>query len=249
MIRYLFIATFSLFFALGLQPAEARQNVVDYYAELQQIAHLDLEYSLEKRGKKWVTQNLSWDEKIPVIVDLKAGYIFFSDGGTGGGNFETQIVLWRKSDGSPLIGIAEVGFDPPYPGNSRVRFFEKENKRWRDVTSYVMPRIAISDYLSATMTMRDLRAMHAINSSIYVSLPRRGTAISAYLVVKETYTNAVCNGEDWFNPGDTAPYLRYCDHMEGRIDTLIRLTWNKEESRFVTGKKTRAKSLPWSEAD
>jgi hypothetical protein len=221
-------------------------SVVDYYTQLQSIEGLELEYPLTKKNGKWVSVNMSWETDFPAIVDLKSGYIFFTDEGTGGGNFDTQIVLWRRSDGSPLIGIAEVSYDPPYPLLWRLRFFEQDQDSWLDTTDYVLPKIGVSSFLTDNMTLADLNAVHDIGSGITVELPRKGTSIKAYLVVKDIYVNAVCNGEDWFEPGDKAPYFRYCENVRGLANTLILLKWNKQEGRFTVASKARAENLPWS---
>ena len=243
--RILVIAILLLASSFFSHSAEARENVVDYYRQLQQIQAFDLNYPLKKEGKGWVTRNLDWDSNIPVIVDVQAGYIFFSDEGTGGGNYETQIVLWRKSGGEPLIGISEVAYDPPYPDGSRLRFFEKDGKRWIEVTDFVVPGISISDFLAQDMTIGDLNALKAIGTRVYIALPRVGTTIRAYLVTKDSYANAVCNEEDWFVPGDPAPYLHYCKVLQNRVNNLIRIDWNKRQGQFTFGDKGRSAKVPW----
>jgi len=237
---------FAFTLIMAAPDANARDSVVDYYRELQAIERFELDYPLRKKGKGWVTRNLSWDSDVAAIVDTKSGYIFFSDEGTGGGNYETQIVLWRKTGGAPLIGIAEVGYDGAYPGGSRLRFFDKFDGNWTQITDYVMPEIGISDFLDDDMTIADLNALKGIRSDVYYVLPRKGTTIRAYLVTRDTYANAVCNDEDWFNPGDPAPYLRYCKTMQGRIETLIRVEWNKPDGRFTRGDRLRAGKVPWN---
>lgn len=225
---------------------EAKDTVVDYYHELQMFPGLGLEYPLVQKNGQWVSKNIFWDTDIPAVVDIAAGYIFFSDEGTGGGNFDTQIVLWRKPDGAPLIGIAEVSYDAPYPMLDRLRFYEKFGSQWQDVTGFMLPELGIASFMPTEMTIADLETLRDIGTNITVSLPRVGTSIQVYLVIKETYTDAVCSGAGWFSPYDPTPYYRYCKTLEGRMFTQITLDWNKSEERFILGSRTIAPALAWS---
>jgi len=233
------ILLFALFVGFSTSVNVAQADVIQYYKELQKIKHLGLAYPLRAKGKKWLTTNGEWHTAIPVTVDLKNGYIFFSDEGTGGGNFDTQVVLYRKSDKSPLIGIVENGYDPPYPGQAKVRFFSRGTKNWENETAWVWPKIAVDDFLTPDMTIADLRSLKTIGAVVYVKLPRKGTAAMAYLIINEDIAQAVCRGDPSIVVGNVAPYQDYCQRLKGRMFNRIEILWNKQEGRFSKGKKSR----------
>jgi hypothetical protein len=96
--RFRCFAALMLLFVLPLQ-AGAQPSVVGYYEELRQSgAADDLTYALREEGKRWVTTSPDWGTPMPVTVDGPRGYMRILDDGTGGGSFETQVVLWRQAD-------------------------------------------------------------------------------------------------------------------------------------------------------
>jgi len=230
---------FVLFAGFSASINVVQADVVQYYNELQKIKHLGLDYPLRREGKQWLTTNGEWHKAIPVTVDLKNGYMFFTDEGTGGGNFDTQVVLYRKSDKTPLIGIVENGYDPPYPGHANVRFFSLDSKNWQNDTVWAWPKISIDDFLTSDMTIADLRAIKAVGAAVYVRLPRKGTSATAYLIINEDIAQAVCRGDSSIVVGNVAPYQDYCHRLKGRMFNRIEVLWNKKEGRFLAGEKSR----------
>lgn len=195
----------------------------------------DLTYELRAGPGGFVTTSPDWGTDIPVEVDAANGWLRIADEGTGAGLYETQIVLWRQTGGTPLVGIAETLFEPPYPGATRVRFFGEEGANWGEWTAYVWPAPELADFLPDDLTIADLRALRATRAAIYVTLPRHGLDARAQLVTRDEEIRAVCGGEDWFVPADPAAYLRYCARVAGRLGREIPLRWIREEGRFEAG--------------
>jgi|GEM_PF-3315410 len=232
------LVSFFILFSLPIIPtANADSSVVDYYHELQQKKDLSLDYQLVHKSGTWITFNQAWGTAIRATVDIDNGYIFFSDEGTGGGNYDTQVQLYSKSNQPPLVGIVENGYNPPYPDDIKVRFFTRIDGRWGDETSWVWPDVAIDDFLTAEMTIKDLRVLKAIGSQVYVKLPHMGAAPIAYLVINKDITKAVCSGGDRIKVADKSPYLHYCQHLKNQIYNKIDIVWNKLDGRFrIAGK-------------
>ena len=241
------IAVFSILILLVTPTAGAGADVVDYYNQLQRQKHLGLDYPLKYKSGRWTTTNRDWNTAIPAIVNIDTGYIFFSDEGTGGGNYDTQIQLYHKADQTPVLAIIENGYNPPYPEDIRVRFFTRVSGRWENDTKWLWPDITLDDFLSAKMTVGDLRALKAINAQVYIKLSKQGTAPIAHLVVNETIARAVCGAQDWIKVANEAPYLHYCQHLRGKIFNKIGTVWDKQHERFNIGKKSRAAAL-WSDS-
>lgn len=236
-----FFALLSLFIA---PTAQAGSGVVGYYNELQQIKHLGLDYPLERQSGTWITFNTSWNTAIKAVVDSDKGYIFFTDEGTGGGNYDTQVRLFQTNDKTPLIAIVENGYNPPFPEGIKVRFFSRGESDWNDETQWVWPSIGVDDFLPAQMTVKDLRVLKAIGAQVYVKLSPRSVGPVAYLSINEDMTHAVCSGDKSFVVADKTPYLHYCKHLKNNIFNKIETVWSKQDRRFRLSKKSSA-VLPW----
>jgi len=242
------VSLFALLSLLIAPSAKASSGVVGYYNELQQIKHLDLDYPLVHRTGRWMTFNTAWNTAIQAVVDSDNGYIFFSDEGTGGGNYDTQVRLYPTNDKTPLIAIIENGYNPPFPEDVKVRFFARIESGWKDETKWVWPSVAVDDFLPAKMTIKDLRSLKSIGAQVYVKLsPNREVPI-AYLSINEHMTKAVCGGDESVVVADRSPYLHYCKQLENKIFNKIDTVWNKQDGRFRLGKKSHG-FLPWERAN
>ena len=219
--------------------ASAQTAVVDYYEDLRLSGLVaDLTYALRQEGGQWVTTSPDWGTPMPIMVDGPNGYVRIMDEGTGGGSFETQIVLWRQADGLPLLGIAETSFDPA-AGQTRLRFFAHDRHQWDELTGYSWPGVTLSDFMTSDMTIGDLRDLRAIRAAVYVDLPRQGLRPEARLVYPEEEVRAVCNGEEWYVPADPAPYLRFCETLSARLYHRIPFEWDPVSVVFRRGVPSR----------
>jgi hypothetical protein len=82
----------------------------------------------------------------PGVVDIKNGYIEFSHGG-GGGNTE-KYVLFLKKDGTPIMGYySENSNDGVCDFDSSIEFKQKNDGKWTNVTSKIIPKIDITLFL------------------------------------------------------------------------------------------------------
>jgi hypothetical protein len=219
--------------------AAAQPSVVSAYEEIRGSGLApDLTYEIRSQGGGWVTTSPDWGTAMPVTVDAANGYVKIWDEGTGGGAYETQVVLWRQADGLPLVGIAETGYDP-VPGNTRLRFFAHDRHSWDEITGYSWPGVGLADFMTPEMSVADLRALEAINARVYIELPRSGLSPVARLAMPEEEIRAVCAGEDWIVVRDTAPYLRYCERLAAPLYRVIRFDFDRVAVRFRMAAKGR----------
>lgn len=212
--------------------APKRENVVEVYGQIrEQIKGFD--YTLLQRGGKWSAREAS-EPKIDrtAEVDIANGYIRIDDEGTGGGNFETQVALWRLEDGETFVGIVETHKDGGIPGHSRVRFFKKIGRNWVDKTPDVWTPVGLPAFMKGDMTIEDLRALETIGAGVYVALPRKGTAITAELKLSSTEEYA-CKGDTFVNLAEKKPqWDRYCQKLKPALASTVTLPLDTERTRF-----------------
>lgn len=225
-------------------PAQAANDVVQLYNSLQRTAKFKLDYKIRQNQTGWSTVNTGLGTTIPVRVDLRNGYMFFSDEGTGGGNFDLQVRLFHKSGKKPLIVLVESGYNPPFPDGIKIRTFARSNNVWAEETNWSWTELTLDDFMTGEMTIDDLRALKTIRAQIYISLPPKGRVIVAYLVVNENMTEKVCSGDSSIVVPDKKPYQRYCRSLKSRLFTAINMNWDSEENRFKKGRKSKVQ-LNW----
>lgn len=172
-----------LFVQVSCQVSE--QNVYEYYQSLPESFFYDtdlgeIKYTIRKKENAWVSESLAGYE-IPAIVDIKNGYIEINDEGTGGGNINIKVVLFRKKDRSPLIGITKGGFNGIYFENSS-SFYETKNKEWLKA-EYVFPEMGIDRFLNEKYRKLNFEKDEIIspNLSSLLELPQFGTVVNVDL--------------------------------------------------------------------
>jgi hypothetical protein len=211
--------------------APKRDNGVEAYGQIRaQIKGFD--YTLVQRGGKWSAREPS-EPKLDraAEVDIANGFICIDDEGTGGGNFETQVALWRVEDDA-FVGIVETHKDGGIPGQSRVRFFKKIDRNWIDKTPDVWTPVGLPAFMKGDMTIEDLRALQTIGAAVYVALPREGTEITAELKLSSTEEYA-CKGDASVNLAEKKPaWDRYCQKLKPGLATAVALRFDTERTKF-----------------
>lgn len=226
------VATAAVALPTSAAVAQSRDGgIVGAYREIVR-SFPGFRYPVERRDGRWTSRNLSSGEAMDIVVDTANGYILITDEGTGGGSFETQAVLWRTSDRSPLVGIAESLIDGEGAGETRLRFYGRHDGRWEDATDHIWPGAPLDVFLRADMTVGDLRALRAAGGRPHIRLPRKGTAIEVRLGLYADKVRAVCKGEDWITVPDRTPYLTVC-RLQGRFRASLAYRWSREEGRFA----------------
>jgi hypothetical protein len=102
-------------------------------------------------------------------TDLKNDYIAYDGRWEGGGEF----AVWRRKNGSDLIGQTNYGCGPACLTSSVV--FLEANKT--DVTKKVLPSISASQEKQMTVLYNKKSGETASDISYYLKFPRNGTTI------------------------------------------------------------------------
>lgn len=216
----------------------------------------EFKYELTERDGKWVT-NSSADYEMPVVVDIQNGFIEISDEGTGGGSNLVQVVMFRKSDQNPCIGICLGGFNGMFSENN-ARFYEYINNRWTDVTGKVFPVFEFKSFMNTQYVESNLRENNDIYSVLdyWVRLPRFGLIVESEVnwekiqaVLRENVNPE--NGETFDE--------RQQELLRGMINNImyekIKIRWDKQNDRFMILEKVPVMAqqindlLPASEPD
>ena len=219
------------------------QDVVDYYNSLPKTFFSDkdlgdIKYPLYKKGDTWFSQSLA-DREFNPIVDIKNGYIEFNDEGTGGGNVNTQIVLFRKKDGSPLIGITMGGYNGIYFENSTA-FYELKNDAWIK-TNNVFPELKIKRLLNKKYQNLYFKRDGIVTPNLtnLTELPQTGTTINLHLnfnkydFLIEANHNPIT--QKFFTKLEQDKLWEIIDNIS--IESF-QLEFNKTEGKFVVADST-----------
>lgn len=213
-----------LLFFLSVILSVNSQNfsVLDYFKLLpDSLVH---GYKLYKKNNIWFTH--SWAEyeneyiEIKAIVDIKNGYIEINDEGTGGGRTILKVALYRKIDGSALIGISYLFRDDL--ADSDIKFLEYNNNKWQLVTDEVLPEITYKNFMKDDFKIYDLK----YPLSIYFDLPRYGTEIKVVLLYE--LIKWECDEECL-----TEKQKYACQFIENVKTDTIALIWDKQNTKFI----------------
>ncbi len=204
---------------LSIQAMAQKKNVVDYFRLLpDSLKHY---YSLEYKNGKWFTESVA-EYQITPVVDIRNGFIEIQDDGTGGGTTTLQVVLYRKKDGSALIGVSYNLFDGVFFENS-IFFGEYKNNKWIDLTHKVLPKINLYTFMKSGYKIPDEIRGYL---SVRYSLPQHGTTITVDFQYGGIFM--YCSSDE---------NKKICDEFTKNVKyDSIKLKWDKENTRFVIQK-------------
>jgi len=154
-------------------------NIKDYFLLLPDSVFKDTETSLSSEQRqialKYKTLEQLWKHKgfwqIDTL-DYRNGYMKISTTG-GGGGFYIEITYFIKRDKTRLIAVNISQWDMMRTA-SDLKFFTYKNKKWKDVTSTVLPEITLS-YLVKSNYVKFFNIKEN-NPLIYI-LPQKGKNI------------------------------------------------------------------------
>ena len=225
-------------------------SIVDIYQMAQQVAATNLNYPIYHQisnEDKWASVTTAWNTFIDATVDEKNSYIYILDEGTGGGSFSTQSAMWRDDTGGILLLVSENGYEFTFPERSFIKAFEYmpisgySTSLGIRLVSPPMPKLSLLDFSIEDISVKDLRALNNVRSTIFYKLPRKGTSIHALLVLEDEIKNQSilkdCYYEKKICDEKQKTYRYYLKNLKGKIYRDIELKW--QEYQFVIGKKSR----------
>jgi hypothetical protein len=117
---------------LSVRAADTKSPLLESFLEI-----TDGAFPL-KNEKDGTTFDRELRRKAVLIDDARNGYLKMSHAGVEALEAPLEAGLFKRRQGSPLVGIAYEFGD----ATTGLKFFAKEDKTWRDVTADVMPKIS-----------------------------------------------------------------------------------------------------------
>jgi len=200
-------------------PATQGKDVLYYYRTLP--PQFSIGHPLKQEDGKWFTESNFTEEPFEVtVVDVKNGYIEFTDPGTGGGDLTSQFVLFRMADGSPVIGITQT-FSDGAGIDQTCYFLRPEDPEEIDWTEYTMPEIDGFSFLRDDSAEEERIVRQLL--PVTIELPRYGTTAKA-----KVFTGL----KDIYCRGDQNKFSDYCILFEQLQRKEIALKWNAQLGMF-----------------
>lgn len=151
------------------------------------------------------------------ILDFKNGYLFYRINGL---EDYIQMALFKKSDGSHLIGVTKYfGGDS---GESNTSFLIYKNQKWINVTNKILPELNYKLFLSPN-DYKLIGSKQKREPRAYISLPRYGTDITYY--AENVYS---CEGDMSTSDSKKCKMI-----MKKRIRDFVKLKWSPEKGIFI----------------
>jgi hypothetical protein len=188
-----------------------RKNIVDYYV----LATTSDIFQPEHSGGQF---------------DVPNGYFEISDEGTGAGTYISQLVLFRKNDGTDYLAIASRSVEPvdyiwvSSPGPPSFYTF---NGSSFDEVEGLLPELESGIFFPDSL--------ETVSAQTYYVLPQKGLSISYnlnYDPVMDYCENRLDDLEDNMSPEDFAAKKKQCEVFGNLEKTQIELAFNKELGRF-----------------
>lgn len=144
------------------------RTVTDYFLAIP----LD-QYSTDSSGKK-VTSRAKLEKlrrSMIKIEDIPNGYLRIEGSWEGW----AEIALFKKKDGSYIVGQAENGCGPACAG--WIKFWSVDKGKWKDITSTVFKDISDVEAAAAFNSIKpsEEESAEAAGFPFYFLLPRKGT--------------------------------------------------------------------------
>jgi hypothetical protein len=140
------------------------------------IATLVMAQSKKTVQEYWKTAANKKDVIASTIqIDLKNDYISYSGNWEGTGEF----AVWRKKNGSDLIGETRTGCGPGCM-TTDIKFLEPKSSKFVDVTNKVLPKLsAVQEQQILAVYNRKTGEKYTLEQlSYYFKFPRKGTSIA-----------------------------------------------------------------------
>ncbi|MCX7821201.1 MAG: hypothetical protein N2258_05950 [Brevinematales bacterium] len=219
---------FLLAFNLFISSLGFSKDILEFYNEYFRLVKSgsiknNIEYyKIYKRGKSYKTISVT-SEEMDVTVDFKNGYLSIIDEGTGGGNYEIYMAMFKSVTEKVYILIYNRTTDGVGIDNSLLYCYEVENGNWRNVKNEIFPEnfwklFFKEDFYKKNKTKMDKFFSKNLHTFIY-EIPRVGTDLIVEL--NQTLRYYLSEEEASF----------YAKIRENALEKII-LYWDKEKGKF-----------------
>ncbi len=163
-----FLLSITFLLAISANLLAQPKTVTDYF-----LAMPNNLYSTNIEGKKFTSKAAITKHRKSLIKieDIKNGYLKLEGPWEGW----AEIALFKKSDGSYIVGHVETGCGPVCGGS--INFYSYKAGKWTDVTKKVLPEISEKDVVTAynsKIAEGIEKAVEDKGMTTYFVLPRNG---------------------------------------------------------------------------
>ncbi len=203
------------------------KSIVEWYNMLPADRLDGSKFTLVQKRGVWTSTSPITEEELEVVADIRNGYLYIADHGTGGGTIIHELALFTAEGGREFLGVNLKEFDG-VGITSTLRFYAYSGGRFRDVTSAVCPFLDVREFIvekkSGGLSEKCLAQL-----SIDPQLPRKGTTL-----VLQLFTGRL---EMMMTAEGTA--LRECAGLLDKLYKTIDLVWDVKKGVFRLGAKKR----------
>ncbi len=228
---------FLFFIVYQLHANNAKPGIVDLINKLKPD-------SLRNEKGKWIqtwVDDPGFDGQGPAVVDVPNGYASFIDSGTGAGTIAHEFAVYYPDTGEAVLAYYYANDQSTY--ESVLKFYQLRQGKLEQIAS-LLPKLSCREF--AADATKKLFYQNAEISKLKedpvlptYSLPRKGTAITAYCDTSMNRFNIEMplNGQNNLNQEDKMAIISAMDFPMG-----IEYYWNKKKGHFTIGKKFKHKS-------
>ncbi len=221
-----------LFIACLCSSVFSRKNIIEFYKEIPKQLIGGYKFPVEMVMGKWQSKDEDYGTR-RAVFDIKNGYMYIEDFGTGGGHSAHELALFRLSDGSALIAFNNLSVDDPNGSFSEISFFRKIADKWNNVTKDVFPEVQLKLFVNEQYKSK-VNNLGEIAEHVYFiySLPQHGTTVTAKLS-----TDRLAMAESFSNVPPAKKQL-VKDILANITLKEVKLAWNKVRCKFTIDLKT-----------
>lgn len=220
--RALFIIAFLL---LGSEAFA--KSIVEWYNIFPADKLIGGRFTLVQKRGVWTSTSPITEEEIEVVADIRNGYLYIADHGTGGGTIIHELALFTADGGKEYIGVNLKEFDG-VGISSKLRFYEYGGGRFRDVTAAICPFLDIKEFI-VEKKGGDSASQCLARLSIDPQLPRKGTTLILQLFTGRLEMMMTSEGLA----------LKECAGLPDKLYKTIDLVWDVKKGVFRLGAKKR----------
>lgn len=215
--------------ALLLLSSEAfGKSVVEWYNMLPAERLIGGRFTLVQKRGVWTSTSPITEEEIEVVADIRNGYLYIADHGTGGGTIIHELALFTADGGKEYIGVNLKEFDG-VGISSNLKFYACSDGRFRDVTADICPFLDTKEFIMERFKELSSAAVCLKQVSIDPQLPRKGTTLVLQLFTGRLEMMMTSEGMA----------LKECAGLPDKLYKTIDLVWDVKKGVFRLGAKKR----------
>ena len=214
------IYTFFLFFSF-IQLGISQLDILQCYNELP----IGTDNPIRKKGNHYETIG-SVQQKIPVKVDVKNGFLEWFDTGTGGGTIHVQIAKFKKEDGGGVV-VYKKSFSDGAATELYLQTFLIEKDTLMEVT-HLFPMIYTGTFVEPNRVgvPKEVEELALRQLNFNVQLPQKGTLIVGKLMPESL--RSFCKTQK----------MAGCPFLKNLRYTKITLVFDRKTGKFSIGSRS-----------